>query len=93
MASEWILGRLAGGVEWIHLAQNKDRWRLLWIRWWTFGFWRHGVSYMHFLDLSRAAFPTDLIIVHLNILITTYLVKSTHTNYEGPRCGVFSSFL
>jgi hypothetical protein len=25
MASEWILGRLAGGVEWIHLAQNKER--------------------------------------------------------------------
>jgi hypothetical protein len=25
---EWILGRLvgAGGVEWIHLAQDRDRW-------------------------------------------------------------------
>jgi hypothetical protein len=21
------LGRLAGGVEWIHLAQDRDRWR------------------------------------------------------------------
>jgi hypothetical protein len=20
---------------------------LLWVRWWTFGFWRHGVSYIH----------------------------------------------
>jgi hypothetical protein len=29
MVSEWILGRLAwgGGVDWIWLAQDKDRWR------------------------------------------------------------------
>jgi hypothetical protein len=27
--SEWILGRLAGGVEWIQLAQDRDRWRAL----------------------------------------------------------------
>jgi hypothetical protein len=25
MGSEWILGRLAGGVEWVQLAQDKDR--------------------------------------------------------------------
>jgi len=24
MGSEWILGRLAGGVEWIQLAQDRD---------------------------------------------------------------------
>jgi hypothetical protein len=27
MGSEWILRRLFGGVEWIHLAQVRDRWR------------------------------------------------------------------
>jgi hypothetical protein len=29
MGSKWILGRLAwgGGVEWIHVAQDRDRWR------------------------------------------------------------------
>jgi hypothetical protein len=28
MGSEWILGRLAwGGVNWIRLAQDRDRWR------------------------------------------------------------------
>jgi hypothetical protein len=27
MGSEWILGRLAGGVEWIQLAQDRGRWR------------------------------------------------------------------
>jgi hypothetical protein len=27
MGPEWILGRLAGGVEWIRLAQHTDRWR------------------------------------------------------------------
>jgi hypothetical protein len=29
MGSEWILGRLAGGVELIQLAQDRDRWRTL----------------------------------------------------------------
>jgi hypothetical protein len=27
MGSEWILGRLTGGVEGIQLAQDRDRWR------------------------------------------------------------------
>jgi hypothetical protein len=26
MGSKWTLGRLAGGVEWIHLAQDRDLW-------------------------------------------------------------------
>jgi hypothetical protein len=25
MGSKWTLGRLVGGVEWIHLAQDRDR--------------------------------------------------------------------
>jgi hypothetical protein len=29
MVSEWILGRLAGGVEWIQLPQDRARWRVL----------------------------------------------------------------
>jgi hypothetical protein len=29
MGSQWLLERLAGGIEWIELAQNKDRWRPL----------------------------------------------------------------
>jgi hypothetical protein len=27
MGSEWILGRLAWGCDWIRLAQDRDRWR------------------------------------------------------------------
>jgi hypothetical protein len=27
IGSEWILGRLAGGVEWIQLAEDRGRWR------------------------------------------------------------------
>jgi hypothetical protein len=28
MGSEWILGTLAwGGVDWIRLSQDRDRWR------------------------------------------------------------------
>jgi hypothetical protein len=29
MRSEWILRRLAGVVQWIHLAQDRGRWRYL----------------------------------------------------------------
>jgi hypothetical protein len=47
MRSEWILGRLAGGVwigsNWLRIGTGGG---LLWIRWWTFGFWRHGISYI-----------------------------------------------
>jgi hypothetical protein len=39
MGSESILGRLAGGVDWIRLAQDRDWWRAvvnavmnLWVR-------------------------------------------------------------
>jgi hypothetical protein len=27
MGSERILGRFVGGIEWIQLAQDRDRWR------------------------------------------------------------------
>jgi hypothetical protein len=27
MGSKWTLERLVGGVEWIHLAQDRDHWR------------------------------------------------------------------
>jgi hypothetical protein len=33
-----------GGVDWIQLAQDRDRWRALVNTAITFGFWRHGVS-------------------------------------------------
>jgi hypothetical protein len=26
MGSKWTLGRLVGGVEWIHMAQDRDHW-------------------------------------------------------------------
>jgi hypothetical protein len=29
MGSEWISGRLAGGVEWIQLAKGNGRWKSL----------------------------------------------------------------
>jgi hypothetical protein len=27
LRSKWIYGRMAGDVKWIHLAQDRDRWR------------------------------------------------------------------
>jgi hypothetical protein len=29
MGSEWNLRRLVGGIEWIQLAPDRDRWRAL----------------------------------------------------------------
>jgi hypothetical protein len=45
MGSEWILGRLAWGVwigfDWLRTGTDGG---LLWVRWWTLGSLRHGVS-------------------------------------------------
>jgi hypothetical protein len=45
IGSEWILGRLAGrmlsGFNWLTIGSSG---RLLWMRRWTCGFWRHGFS-------------------------------------------------
>jgi hypothetical protein len=42
---KWILRILVGGVwsrfTWLRIGTVGG---LLWTRWWTFGFWRHGVS-------------------------------------------------
>jgi hypothetical protein len=29
MGSEWTLGKFGGGVKWIRVAQDRDRWRAL----------------------------------------------------------------
>jgi hypothetical protein len=36
---------LWGGSSWLRIGTSGG---LLWIRWWTFGFRRHGVSIFHF---------------------------------------------
>jgi hypothetical protein len=35
----------SGGVEWIHLAQDRDRWRAVVYAVMNLRFWRHGVRY------------------------------------------------
>jgi hypothetical protein len=44
MGSKWTLGRLVGCVEWVTWLRTGTVGGLLWMRWWTPGFWRHGVS-------------------------------------------------
>jgi hypothetical protein len=48
MGSEWILGRFAWGV-WIGFdcLRTGTGGGLLWVRWWTFGFLRYGVSFIY----------------------------------------------
>jgi hypothetical protein len=44
MGSTWTLGRLVGvwsEFTWLRIGTVGG---LLWMRWWTFGFWRHGFS-------------------------------------------------
>jgi hypothetical protein len=36
MGSEWILGRLANGVNWIRVAQVRDRWPAIVISRWIY---------------------------------------------------------
>jgi hypothetical protein len=40
-------GGVWSGFTWLRIGTVGG---LLWLRWWTFGFWRHGVGY----DRSRA---------------------------------------
>jgi hypothetical protein len=48
MGSEWILGRFDWGLwigfDWLRTGSGGG---LLWVRWWTFGFLRHGVIYWY----------------------------------------------
>jgi hypothetical protein len=54
MVSKWTLGRLVGGVwsgfTWLKIGIVGG---LLWMRWWTFGFWRRGVSWLVSRHSSR----------------------------------------
>jgi hypothetical protein len=36
MESQWVVGRLAGCVNWIRLAQDRDRWRAIVISRWIY---------------------------------------------------------
>jgi hypothetical protein len=46
MGSKWTWGRLVGGVwSGFTCLRIGTVGGLLWMRWWTFGFWRHGVSW------------------------------------------------
>jgi hypothetical protein len=40
------------GFTWLRIGTVGG---LLWVRWWTFGFWRHGVSYLRFLVPTAAS--------------------------------------
>jgi hypothetical protein len=42
-----------GDVDWIHWAQDRDRWRAVVTRWWTFGFHKmRGISWLAERTLS-----------------------------------------
>jgi hypothetical protein len=60
MGSIWTLRRLARGVwsgfTWLRIGTVGG---LLWMRWWTFGFWRHGVKLVHEHDFQHIYTPHD----------------------------------
>jgi hypothetical protein len=53
------------GFTWLRIGAVGG---LLWMRWWTFGFWRHGASKLVFV---------------LTIYLNEPLVKSRQTDFWG----------
>jgi hypothetical protein len=62
MESEWILVRLAWGL-WIRFdcLRTGTGGGLLWVRWWTFGFLRHGVSLLMLKLMANCLFPSETV--------------------------------
>jgi hypothetical protein len=67
MGSERILRRLRVWIEfeWLRTGAGGE---LLWVRWWTFRFLRHGVRYLPLVhDDSLHIFPNLLFVNHLSL--------------------------
>jgi hypothetical protein len=60
MGSKWTLRRLVGGGRWSGFTWLRigTVGGLLWMRWWTFWFWRHGVCWLVILYKPKAL-PTQ----------------------------------
>jgi hypothetical protein len=46
-----FVGGVWSGFTWLRIGIAGG---LLWVRWWTFGFWRHGVSLISYWELIIA---------------------------------------
>jgi hypothetical protein len=84
MGSEWILGRLAGGVwigfDWLRIGTVGV---LLWMRWWTFGFLRHGDSSC-IKVLTRHFIPRKKLIHFMTVTERRGWVINTPSYSGGP---------
>jgi hypothetical protein len=87
MGSEWVLGRLAWGVGWIGFdwLRTGTGGGLLWVRWWTFGFLRHGVSLFFFWLYSHVWTLASLIILPQIFLSSAFF-------HHAPIFNVFTYF-
>jgi hypothetical protein len=61
MGLKWTLGKLVSGRGWSGFTWLRvvTVGGLLWMRWWTFGFWRHWGRYLHVLS----SFPGGIIVL------------------------------
>jgi hypothetical protein len=91
MGSEWILGRLARGVNCIRLAQDRDRWRTIVISRWIYNdtsLWINiDMSRWIHIDISRSyvdiSWSTNLAIyrsIHINTSRSIYIDISRSVN-------------
>jgi hypothetical protein len=46
--------RVWSGFNWLRIGTGGG---LLWLRWWTFGFWRHEIRYVHCWDQIQLVEP------------------------------------
>jgi hypothetical protein len=68
-----------GDVDWIGLAQDRDRWRALWIRYWTFGFHKMLGNYRvsKQLGVSRVVLSSVELVRNVTRLWNNYWTIST----------------
>jgi hypothetical protein len=87
------LRRLVGGVwsgfTWLRIGTVGE---LLWMRWWTFGFWGHGVSYIHWWrESSGTSFVISECLFVINIMLLFLLLPCSGLHEFDPvTCVTFS---
>jgi hypothetical protein len=90
MGSKRTLGRSVGwggggwsGFNWLRIGIVGG---MLWVRWWTLGFWRHGVSFLHLLKSQKYDKTSDVWCLRIRGLDRRNEWKKRKPINEGQCC-------